>query len=324
MRRAAHHVAIVAIAATLSAAAKADDDSDAARAAQLFEEGRTLMADQNTLSQGCEKLAESHALKPRGDTLLNLAECHRREGKTATAWREFDEAIRYAKEVEFVEALKVAETLRDQLARSLSALIINVPPTPKIEVVLDGKPLPSQQWGVRLYVDPGVHTVTAAAEGYEPFKGETEVKLGTSESTIQVSMKALPLPPKPTPPTPIVIEHPFPVWAVVLGGAGIAMLATSVIFGVDTFAAGDELDTQCGEGREACPSEYDFEGDRSRELRSFGLFVGFGIGGLIATGVGAVGLGLGLSSNEPSASPPVAVVPWVSGESGGIAIGGRF
>src|SRR5205823_10205853 len=65
--------------------------ADKSLATQLFKEGRTLV-DQGKVAEGCRKLEESHRLDPGGGTLLNVALCHEKEGRSATAWAEFTEA----------------------------------------------------------------------------------------------------------------------------------------------------------------------------------------------------------------------------------------
>ena len=92
------------------------DAATAAKAEKLFHEGRELMKKRSTLDRGCEVLQQSFDLQARGDTLLNLAECHRRQGKTASAWREFDEALDYALSADFKEAIEAAFVLREELA----------------------------------------------------------------------------------------------------------------------------------------------------------------------------------------------------------------
>jgi hypothetical protein len=302
-------------------------------AAKLLDEGRELMIRPATLDKACEVLERSYSLRKRGDTLLNLAECHRRQGKTATAWREFDEAIRVAKEVEFGEAIRAAQVHRDQLAKLLSELVVEVPQAEArpdgLAILLDGLPLPEQQWGTVLYVDPGTHRVEASAPDFRPFSGSAEVVLGGKRSTIQVELVALPKPPPPPkeppppPPKPVVppVEPEAPVWALVVGGIGVAMMGVSVGFLVDSLAAGEELDLECGTpDRNACDLGYDFEPARGREVRGFGLFVGLGAAGVAAVGAGAIGLALGL--NPPDA--PVAFVPWgLPGGGGGVMVG-RF
>jgi hypothetical protein len=322
----------VSLLAGRSAIAAPADQANWAEAAKLLDEGRELMVRPATLDKACLVLERSYALRKRGDTLLNLAECHRRQGKTATAWREFDEAIRVAKEVEFGEAIRAAEVHRDQLAKLLSELVVEVPTgeaRPEgLAILLDGLPLPEQQWGTVLYVDPGPHRVEASAQDHRPFSGSTEVALGGKRSTIKVELVALPKPPppppeKPPPPKPVIplVEPEAPVWALVVGGVGVAMMGVSIGFLVDSLAAGDELDRVCrGEERERCPERYDFMGTYDRELRGFGLFVGLGAAGVAAVGAGAIGLALGL--NPPDA--PVAFVPWgLPGGGGGVMVG-RF
>jgi len=307
----------------------APSEEQQAEALKLFNDGRAKMQDAKKINEACDILTESYKLHHRGDTLLNLAECHRRQGKTATAWREFDEAIRYAKQFEFTEAIDTAASLRDELAKHLSQLVVTVPTAPDgLSVILDGKPLPKAQWDQRLFVDPGVHEVTASADGYKPFDQSTEVKSGSDRATITVALDKIPPPPPPPPPPKPVPKPPpppkhgtVPTWSYIVGGAGIVMLGVSTGFGVDEVIVGNRLDQKCGAERKACPPSYDFHGDRTRELRSYGLFVGFGVAGIAATATGVIGAILGVTSTKKS---DVAIAPWASPQSGGLSVAGSF
>jgi hypothetical protein len=291
---------------------------------ELFLRGRSLMQqDPPQLEEACATLAQSLSLRARGDVLLNLAECHRRQGKTATAWREFDEAIRYAEAAEFTQAIETAKRYRDLLAKDLSELVIQVPfPPAGLSVELDGKRLPGQQWGVPLFVDPGVHAVSASAPGHEPFSGSVEVKDRAGRAVIPVEMKKKPEAPRPPPPKPRPAKPAesagVPAWAIAVGSAGVVMMGVSVVFGIRTASVAGDLDDQCGDARDACPGSYDFESDRSAEVTSFGLFVGLGIAGVGAAGTGLAGILLG--GGEPA--DQVAVQPWATPHGGGVGVRG--
>jgi len=306
-------------------------DASWAEAAKLLADGRAALARRGQLDRACEILAKSYALRRRGDTLLNLAECHRRQGKTATAWREFDEAIRFAMAVEFPEAIAAAATMRDQLAESLSELIVEIDPKsapPDLTVILDGKKLPTPQWNEVLYVDPGVHAVTATAPGYEPFATQGEVPPKGGSTVLRITLVQLPPKPSAAPPQPAAKPPPkrvapapaeTPIWPFVVGGAGLAAMGVSAVFLVDSRSAGAELDNDCGgRERQSCPGDYDIASPRGRELRGFGLFVGLGIAGLGATTAGVLGLML----SKPSADDKIAVTPWVGPGVGGVTVRG--
>jgi hypothetical protein len=296
---------------------------------RLFDRGREKMATPASLDEGCRLLEQSYELQKRGDTLLNLAECHRRQGKTATAWREFDEAIKYAQEVEFTEAIKAAEGLRDHLATMLSRLRVDVPSSklPDLKVWLDGKELPSAQWGEPLFVDPGPHAIRATAAEHSPFEKKVEVKpLGGEEAVVVVSLQPVAKPPPLPPPPPPPEEDGFPLWTfAVTGGASALALGLSVGFGVDTVAANDELDEACGgEARRACPASLDFLGLREREERSFGLFVGLGVAGLAGAAASAIGLGVALGARGEPPEGSVSLIPLADPSGGGLLVGGTF
>jgi hypothetical protein len=307
-------------------------EAQADEADELFTKGRALLRDPATLSEACTVLSRSYELHRRGDVLLNLADCHRREGRTATAWREFDEAIRFAQEAEYADAIAVARSYRDSLGRELSELFVDVPKSPPppegLVVVLDGKKLPKEQWSVPLFVDPGKHTVTAEAKGHEPFAGEAEVVKAAARSVVVVKLVKLPEAPVPPPPPPKKPapqpeqeeESSVPTWAWIVGGAGLVMIGGSVAFGIDTVGIGGELDDACNEERTGCPADYASDDAHAHEVRSFGLFVGLGVAGVAATAI--AGTAILLEVTGGSANDDVAIAPWASPDGAGVVVGG--
>jgi hypothetical protein len=155
-----------AIAPARSAAAD-PSVTDKSIATQLFKEGRTLL-DQGHVPQACRKLEESQRIDPGGGTLLNLALCHEREGRTATAWVEFTEALGLAKRDERPQRVEFARGHIAALEPVLSRLVIEVASAadmPDLEIKRDGSVVGRAAWGSAIPVDPGDHVIDAAAPG---------------------------------------------------------------------------------------------------------------------------------------------------------------
>jgi hypothetical protein len=296
--------------------ARADDQQ---QAEALFERGRTLMQSSTTLDEACRTLEESLKHMDRGDTVLNLAECHRRQGKTATAWAEFDRALSYGSKVGFPEAIQAATELRNGLAKRLSRLTVTVPaPTAALTgltVEVGGTPWPRERWNTATAIDPGSVQISANARGYKPFEARVQIDADKDEKTVVVVLEVEPPPPLPLPPPPPprlapIVTPPRPLWPWVVGGAGLALGAAAIGAEVVAVGAHNQLNTKCGPDRQLCPPGYDFAPARTRELLGYGLFVGLGTTGVLA--LGAAGLGFGLSSPKspaPTKGPSLIFSP---------------
>src|SRR5688500_12989999 len=101
--------------------------TDAVIAQSLFDEGRNLLA-AGKIKEACVKFAESQRLDPGGGTLLNLALCHEREGKIATASAELEAAT--------AQAIKDGRKDREGIARDHFAAL--QPRLPKLVVEVRG------------------------------------------------------------------------------------------------------------------------------------------------------------------------------------------
>src|SRR5688572_19445665 len=164
---------IVALLGTLTFARIAEaqpSGTDIATAQALFDEGKKLMAD-GKYGDACPKLMESQRLDPGGGTLLAIALCHEGEGKTATAWADFNIALTEARKDKRTErenaAVEHIKTLEAKLTR------VRVVVTKKVdglEVRRDGTLLGAAQWGTPLPVDPGDHEFEAKAPGRVTWK----------------------------------------------------------------------------------------------------------------------------------------------------------
>src|SRR5687768_3323445 len=91
---------VLTLAATLATSAGAQESASTdstARADSLFREAEQFFR-AGEIAGACARLAESHRLDPALGTLINLALCHERQGRTATAMTELHEALATAKE----------------------------------------------------------------------------------------------------------------------------------------------------------------------------------------------------------------------------------
>ena len=141
--------------------------SNAALAESLFREGKRLSGERK-FAEACPKFAESYKLDPGLGTLLNLALCHESEGKPATAWAEFSEASSRAKREGDNDRAQLADEHVRALEPKLAHVSIALAPgaaVPGLVVKFDSRELAPAALGLPIAIDPGKHTVEAAAPG---------------------------------------------------------------------------------------------------------------------------------------------------------------
>ena len=122
--------------------------------------------------EACPKLAESQRLDPGGGTLLNLAICHEKEGKLATAKIDYEEALAVAtrdgrKDRQVIARARLAAT--EATIPRIVVLVASASDAAGLEVKLDGLSLRRAAWGVATPVDPGAHVLEASAPGRAPW-----------------------------------------------------------------------------------------------------------------------------------------------------------
>jgi hypothetical protein len=136
---------------TWSAAASAQPEPAAARAARLFQEGRAL-SEQLDFAAACGRFEQSLALDSASGTELNLGDCYEHLARFADAWRHFDDATTKLA-AEHDPRAPYARTRRDALGARVAVIAIR-DLDPRIRVVIAGReqPLGSQ---LDERVDPG-------------------------------------------------------------------------------------------------------------------------------------------------------------------------
>src|SRR6188768_818628 len=132
--------------------------SNRAAAEALFSQGRSLAAS-GKYAEACPKFEASQQLDPGLGTLLNLADCYEKVGKTASAWAEYREAIPLAR----AAGSKVREDLATERAAALesrlSMLTIvamgGVEEATGLEIRRDGVAVQTAELGSAIPLDPG-------------------------------------------------------------------------------------------------------------------------------------------------------------------------
>jgi hypothetical protein len=163
---------LAAVAATCGwLAPAAAQAGNAALAESLFREGKRL-SNEHKYSEACPKFAESYKLDPGLGTLLNLATCHESEGKVASAWAEFSEAMARAKREGDNDRAQLADEHVRSLEPKLAHVSVNVAPggaVPGLVIKFDSRELSQAALGLQIPVDPGRHLVEAAAPGKQSY-----------------------------------------------------------------------------------------------------------------------------------------------------------
>jgi hypothetical protein len=139
-------------------------------AEMLFFTARGLM-EAGRYSEACAKLAESYRLDAASGTLLNLAVCHESEGRIASAWGEFRQALSDARKANRADREELAKEHIAKLEPDLPFLTIVVPDFVRVrdmEILRNGVVLGSGGWGTELPIDPGKIDIVARAPGFLP------------------------------------------------------------------------------------------------------------------------------------------------------------
>jgi hypothetical protein len=246
----------------------APTEVESALATALFNEGKALM-NEKRWTEACVKFSESQRLDPGGGTLLNLALCREMEGKLATAWAQFNEALAIAERQGRNDRVVFARSHIQELEPKLPYVIVVVKdPAPDQELTLDGAILRQPAWGTRVPLDPGAHVLKAQAKGRA---SRTVAFTASAEQNFSVEVPRLEpaelLEPGPartesrhrpqrisTAPVARGEASSLRPWAFVALGIGAAGLSTGAIAGIAALQKRSRLDDTC-EGPAHCPDE---------------------------------------------------------------------
>lgn len=293
-----------------------------AEAEALFQAGREL-ANQGKTEEACAKYDASQQLDPALGTLLHLADCYEKIGRTASAWAFFHEAMSIAHQTGQANREQIAQTRAEALEPKLARVELHIlqADAPKgLSVTVSGVDIPAASWGLPFPVDPGTRIVRAAAPGYKTWETSVEIpREGGATQKIEVpALEAEPplpsrppvaeLPPPPrTRPTALPppeksspVQRILGIIGLVAGGAGITAGAA---LGIAAMVENDASLDECRPDDETLCS---VKGVEMRE-RAGDLALASTIGFAGGAGLGGLGLIVLLTAPRPTTVLTVGV-----------------
>jgi hypothetical protein len=289
----------LALLASASRARAAEQRTDPGAAEALFRDARALLA-AGKVELACARFEESYRLDPAPGTLLNVADCSRRAGKSATAWGQFVEAARVFRRRNEERRAQFADQEAKKLEPTLAHLIVEAEAPPEDLVVSrGGAEIGPSALGTKLPIDPGDVLVEARASGRKPYAIRVNV---ASKKTVSVRIPRLELAPAPAPaasPRNTIAPDGAPVGEAqrlvgyVVGGVGLASLLAGGAFAGLTAERAGALE-------QLCPNQRCTTDEGRSALDAANLYANVANGTLLGGGV-LLTAGLVLALTAPSA-----------------------
>jgi tetratricopeptide repeat protein len=330
----------------LGAAERAEAQTDSATARALFAEGRSLM-EKDRYDEACPKFEESLRLDPGMGTQFNLAHCWEKLGRTASAWALFLDVAAAARNASQPQREAAARDRAKALEPKLSRLRIDVSkPSGDLKIDRDGQDVGRAAWGMAVPVDPGEHVVEVSAPGKKSWSNTVDVP--SAARTVSVSIPELEDAPMPAAPPSITSagNNPPPVEAdvaprsggggngqmiagYVVGGVGVAAVATGIVFGLQSRADNEEAKklcpTQNPDGTWDCPGgpeererHDNYVEDARREQTIGWVSAGVGVAALTTAVI------LIVTADSGPSDSAFMVAPVLTGDVRGAALSGHF
>jgi hypothetical protein len=282
---------------TFTAWAQEDPSSaDIAAARALGQEGVKL-ADAGNCQDAIDRLARAEKLFHAPTTLGRLGECQVQVGKIVEGTENLNKVVRETlapgAPAAFKQAQERAARVLAEAKPKIARLKIAVaePSEAPYSVKVDGEPIPLASLNTNRPMDPGEHTIEAAAPGYKTTRAKVTLPEGGSDSVAlrleadEAASKPEPAatgPVAPPPPKEVAPEEDRPMIssrlpAYVAFGVGAAGVAVGSIFGLMALGKKGDLEDACSPVRVCPPSER----ERIDDGKTFGTVstVGFVIGG---------------------------------------------
>ena len=320
---------LLAAAPGVASAQASKENADAAQ--KLFDEALALMK-AGKYAEACPRLAQSQKLDPGMGTKFRLGECYESAGLVGSAYQLFRDVASDAKKAGRADREAQAQKRVSALESRVPWMTLVVPPEvaalADLSVKRDGEPAPRADWGRKVPVDPGAHTIIVTAAGKKPWQTTVRALEGGS-----VEIHVSPLQddagkPAGAPATgPVAGDAPSPgraprIAGIAVGAAGVVGIAVGAALGFVAKSKWDGALAGCqGGDKTRCTPAAIGDGSGAAGLAT-GSTVSFIAGGaLVATGL------IVFLTAPSSKAPPSTGVRFVPIVGPGVASGvleGRF
>jgi hypothetical protein len=311
--------------------------SNKAAAEALFQEGSDLFT-RGEIAQACERFGASQDLDPGLGTMLRLADCLDRLGKTASAWALFREAASIAGKRGDEERETIGNQRADNLEERLSRLSLTsaeAAAPPGMSIQLNGSAIPVTSLGVPLPVDPGTLEIEVVAEGRKPWSGSVEIAEGPASTTFEIPVlereppkpKAAPPPPARQAPPPREESSSLSTVGFVTAGVGLLGLAAGGVFAYRAMQFQEDSLDACQEDNPNLCSQKGYDLRKDSLTSADAATLSFGIGGALLLGGVVLVIVSPSESSEPGAESQTAKLELSaspSPEGGTLRLGGTF
>lgn len=270
--------------------------SNEAAAEALFTEARRLIESGN-VEEGCKKLEASQKLDPGTGTLIHLADCYEKLGRTATSWARFREAAARAAREGRADWEGVAKTRAAELEPKLARLRIEA--GPGVSVRRDGDEIPAAALGTALPIDPGEHMVVASAPGKKPWGGRITA---AAASTVDLKVPLLEDDPNAaahTQESDGSAGSPLKTVGYVVGAVGLVGITVGAITGLSAISSNNRSKETCPASGACADEAARADNDSARSSATIST-IGFVAGGILLAG------GLALVIAAPSSRAPTS------------------
>jgi hypothetical protein len=263
-------------------------------------------------------LKEVAAVKSTPQVRFNMALCEEKLGKLVAALGDYELAAADARAEKADQVAEEVEGRLESLRQRIPKLTVKRGAGAEAaSISVDGVSVGDQVVGTPMPTDPGPHTVEATAPGFKLFRQSVRLAEQQSE-TMEVVLEAEPVPPPGSVPggaAPAARRSPLSGY--IIGGVGIASLATSGVFFYLRGKKIDRLNEVCP--NYTCPSHaYDSDRDAGK-LYTVIADVTLAVG-VAALASGAVLVLTSSSGSSSGTEPTVALAP----APGGAQLFGKF